>query len=75
MPENYLTLKDVAELLKLSEKTIYRLAQQGEIPAFKVGGSWRFRASDIQQWVAKQIEDQKSAKGSFLPNQKSGEPL
>ncbi len=63
MPENYLTLKDVAELLKLSEKTIYRLAQQGEIPAFKVGGSWRFRASDIQQWVAKQIEDQKPAKG------------
>ena len=63
MPENYLTLRDVAELLKLSEKTIYRLAQQGEIPAFKVGGSWRFRASDIQQWVAKQIEDQKPAKG------------
>ena len=63
VPENYLTLKDVAELLKLSEKTIYRLAQQGEIPAFKVGGSWRFRASDIQQWVAKQIEDQKPAKG------------
>ena len=63
MPENYLTLKDVAELLKLSEKTIYRLAQQGEIPAFKVGGSWRFRASDIQQWVAQQIEDQKPAKG------------
>ncbi len=62
MPENYLTLKDVAELLKLSEKTIYRLAQQGEIPAFKVGGSWRFRASDIQQWVAKQIQDQKPAK-------------
>ncbi len=58
MPEHYLTLKDVAELLKLSEKTIYRLAQQGEIPAFKVGGSWRFRASDIDKWVAKQIDDQ-----------------
>lgn len=63
MPENYLTLKEVAELLKLSEKTIYRLAQQGEIPAFKVGGSWRFRASDIDQWVAKQIDDQKPARG------------
>lgn len=63
VPENYLTLKDVAELLKLSEKTIYRLAQQGEIPAFKVGGSWRFRASDIDQWVAKQIDDQKPARG------------
>lgn len=61
--DDYLTIAQVAELLQLSEKTIYRLAQQGEIPAFKVGGSWRFRASDIDQWVAKQIDDQKPAKG------------
>lgn len=61
MPEKYLTLKEVAELLKLSEKTLYRLAQQGDIPAFKVGGSWRFRTTDIDKWVAKQIDDKKQA--------------
>ena len=61
--DDYLTIAQVAELLKLSEKTIYRLAQQGDLPAFKVGGSWRFRASDIDQWVAKQLDDQKPAQG------------
>ncbi len=59
MPDSYLTLKDVAELLKLSEKTLYRLANQGNIPGFKAGGSWRFRRTDIEKWVAKQIEDKK----------------
>ena len=42
MPEEYMTLKDVAELLKLSEKTTYRLAQSGRLPGFKAGGQWRF---------------------------------
>ena len=51
----YLTLREVAELLKLSEKTIYRLVQQGKIPAFKVGGSWRFRSSDIEAWIEGQV--------------------
>jgi len=59
MADSYMTLKEVAELLKLSEKTLYRLVQQGDVPAFKVGGSWRFRRADIEEWIAKQIEDQK----------------
>lgn len=50
--EEYLTVPDVAELLKLSEKTVYRLAQRGGLPGFKVGGSWRFCRKDIDVWVA-----------------------
>ena len=56
MNDDFLTLKDVAELLKLSEKTIYRLAQRADLPGFKVGGSWRFRRGDIDRWAAQQIE-------------------
>ena len=48
--DEYLTLREVAELLKLSEKTVYRLAQRKEIPAFKAGGSWRFVRGDIDTW-------------------------
>jgi excisionase family DNA binding protein len=59
MADSYMTLREVAELLKLSEKTLYRLAQQGEIPAFKVGGSWRFRRTDIEMWIARRIDDQR----------------
>lgn len=53
--EEYMTVSQVAELLQLSEKTVYRLAQRGELPGFKVGGSWRFRRRDIDAWAAKQI--------------------
>lgn len=37
MLEAILTLKDIAALLKVAEKTVYRLAQRGELPGFKVG--------------------------------------
>jgi len=55
MTDEILTLKEVAEYLKLAEKTAYRLAAEGKLPGFKVGGSWRFKAEDVQKW----IEDQK----------------
>ncbi len=47
MSNDILTLKEVAEYLKLAEKTAYRLAAEGKLPGFKVGGSWRFRKDDI----------------------------
>ena len=51
METDILTVKEVSEYLKLNEKTAYRLAAKGEIPGFKVGGSWRFRKSEIDQWI------------------------
>jgi len=42
MTDEILTLKEVANYLKLAEKTAYRLAAEGKLPGFKVGGSWRF---------------------------------
>ena len=51
MADEILTLKEVAQYLKLAEKTAYRLAAEGKLPGFKVGGSWRFRKSDIGAWI------------------------
>lgn len=50
-----LTVKDVADLLSVNERTVYRMAKSGDLPAFKVSGSWRFMEDDIRAW----IEDQK----------------
>ena len=47
-----LTIKQVALYLQVTERTIYRLAAADGIPAFKVGGSWRFRRGDLDQWIA-----------------------
>jgi len=57
MSDEILTVKEVADYLKLAEKTAYRLAAEGKLPGFKVGGSWRFKKEDLQQW----IEQQKAA--------------
>jgi len=54
MTDEILTLKEVAEYLKLAEKTTYRLAAEGKLPGFKVGGSWRFKHRDIVQWIEEQ---------------------
>ena len=49
-----LTIREVAEYLKVTQRTIYRLAAAKKIPAFKVGGTWRFRKVDIDGWIATQ---------------------
>ena len=45
-------LREVAEYLKVKDRTIYRVVAEREIPGFEVGGSWRFRKSEIDQWTA-----------------------
>lgn len=49
-----LTIKQVAAYLKVTERTIYRLAAAKRIPAFKVGGTWRFSRVDIDNWIRHQ---------------------
>jgi len=49
-----LTIREVADYLKVTERTIYRLAAAKKIPAFKVGGSWRFSRPDIDLWIREQ---------------------
>lgn len=46
-----LSVKDVAELLKVSEKTIYRMIKNETIPCFRVGGQWRFDRREINSWI------------------------
>lgn len=52
-----MTIGEVADYLKVTERTIYRLAGAKQIPAFKVGGSWRFSKGDIDEWIKKQSFD------------------
>lgn len=49
-----MTVKEVAEYLKLNYMTVYKLAQKGRIPASKIGGNWRFKKDLLDQWIAKQ---------------------
>lgn len=49
-----MTIDEVSNYLKLKLKTAYHLAAKGDIPGFKVGGSWRFRRSEIERWIKQQ---------------------
>jgi len=67
MTDEILTLPEVAQLLKVAEKTVYTMAQKGEFPAFKVRGQWRFKRIEHDQW----IEQQKAASAR---DDEGGEP-
>ena len=44
------TAEEISKYLKLHPYTIRRLAREKKIPAFRVGGPWRFRKDDIDRW-------------------------
>lgn len=50
MPD-LLNPKQLAEYLQLSQRTVYRLLERGDIPAVKVGGQWRFRKAAVDEWL------------------------
>lgn len=54
--DEILTLEEVAVYLKAGKRTVYRLAKQGDIPSFKLGGTWRFRRNELDRWIAASIE-------------------
>lgn len=51
MPDDFLTVREVAKLLKISDKTVRRLMARGSLPFFRVGAQVRFRRVDIEAWV------------------------
>ncbi len=62
MADDIWTIKELAAYLRLKEKTAYALVAKGEIPGFKVGGSWRFRHADIDKWISEKAK-QNEGKG------------
>lgn len=48
---NIMTIKQVAEYLKISPRTVYKLVKEGAIPSFKIMNMWRFEQSKIDQWI------------------------
>lgn len=62
-----LTLAEAANLLQVSTRTLQRMIRNRELPAFKVGGQWRLRETQLRQWV-------ESREGSVVEAEKqSGE--
>ncbi|XIV53035.1 helix-turn-helix domain-containing protein [Escherichia coli] len=71
MSDPILTIKDVVDYLKVNERTIYRLAASSELPGFKVGNSWRFKQSELEQYIAAQHNRAGVSEAMKSPNSKS----
>ena len=61
--EPLLTDVQVAQMLRLHQKTVQKLARNGEIPAIRIGRYWRFSPSALQRWINVQSLRQSSTKG------------
>ncbi len=55
MDHEIMTIEEVAEYLRVSERTVYDWAQKGQLPCGKLGTTWRFKRSDIEGWVNQQL--------------------
>lgn len=69
-PPDIMTVEEVSEYLRVPISSLYKLAQQGKIPASKVGRHWRFRREFIDRYIDDQIRtakekssDQQDAQG------------
>mgnify|MGYP000602843826 CR=1 FL=1 len=56
--DTLLNVKQVAGYLQLKESTIYSWAQDGKIPAIKIGRTWRFRRSDLDAWLERHLQEE-----------------
>jgi excisionase family DNA binding protein len=51
-----MTVHEVAEYLRLSEAKVYKMANEGRVPALRMGKTWRFKKELIDEWIRKETE-------------------
>lgn len=59
--EELLTAEEVARTLRVSTMTVYRLIRRGELPAFRVGRSYRVAPSALEAYLDRQVVPQHRA--------------
>ena len=67
--DSVMTVQEVADYLRVNQRTVYRLAVGRKLPGFKVGATWRFKRTDIDGWIAAQ-----SSVSTDHPTEPAAEP-
>ena len=66
MLKDILDADEVAKLLRVHPRTIKRLARQGQLPGFRVGGQWRFRRAAIEEYIRRQEQQRDDQKNDEI---------
>lgn len=53
--DDIMTLEEVAQYCRVSERTVIDWVQKGDIPGGKLGTSWRFKRSEVDNWINKKL--------------------
>ncbi len=64
MTKQIVTVRDLARYLHCHQSTIYRLVKRREIPGFRLGGSWRFKIDDIDDWCRRAAVNRGSSRSA-----------
>ena len=71
-----MNIKETALYLRMNKMTVYKLAKEGKIPAFKISSEWRFKQDLIDQWLMGQLRDKfESSKLSMGPRPAAGKAV
>ena len=65
-PGDVMTIHELADYLRISRSTLYKLAQEGRVPCQKVGRHWRFRKQAIDNWLGHASKDATTARGEEI---------
>lgn len=60
-----LTVREVAEYLRLSEAKVYRMANDGQLPVIRLGKTWRFRKDLLDEWLAERSRQEMQVTGQL----------
>jgi excisionase family DNA binding protein len=55
--DGILEAEEACKYLKMSKVTLYRHVRQGLIPAFKVGGAWKFHKISLDDWIQQRVKE------------------
>lgn len=61
---SYLTIEEVARRFGVNPTTVYRLAQRGTLPGFKIGNQWRFSLQMLESWVTDRVSMERLREGN-----------
>lgn len=67
MPDRLLTTREVVDLLQLDRVTIYKMVKDGELPALRLGGQWRFSQATLGSWLNSRRDETPAKPAAYLP--------
>lgn len=67
MLEMLMTASELARYLRVNRRTLYRMLKHGQLPGIRMGGTWRFQKSDIDDWLLKLTQERASNGEGQLP--------